>query len=67
MLKYLTGNSADFWCICLARDKGRRDFKRRVCMVEHLLVICRLLAMWTREGKGDNRKTKARKRGREES
>lgn len=34
MLKYVTGKSAEFLCICLALDKGRKDCKKRhICMV----------------------------------
>lgn len=49
MLKYVSGKkSAEFLCICLAEDKGRKDFKKAYLHGEHLLVICGLLAIWTK-------------------
>lgn len=62
MLKYLTGKSVEFFCICLAKDKVCKDFKKqsRYLHGEHLLVICRLLAMWTRED-GEKEQKKPRR------
>lgn len=41
--------SAEFLCVCLAKDKGRKDLKKAYLHGEHLLVICRPLAIWTGE------------------